>query len=86
MSLYLVSYELAHTNEFCSYDYFHAELRKYRARRVLPHVILVRSSLDANTIRDALLKFVHQDDRILVAEISETNWAAWKALAETSDL
>ena len=86
MSLYLVSYELAHASEFGDYDYFHAELQKFRTRRVLQNVLVLRSSLKADTIRDALLKFVHRDDRILVVGISETNWAAWNAEAQILEI
>jgi hypothetical protein len=45
---------------------------------------VLRSSLKADAIRDSLVKFVHEDDRILVAEMSERNWATWKATAEIS--
>jgi hypothetical protein len=45
-------------------------------------VWVLRSSPKADAIRDWLVKFVHEDDRILVAEVNERNWAAWKARAE----
>jgi hypothetical protein len=85
MSVYLVSYDLDHPKEFGGYEYFHAELRKTRARRVLQEVWVLRSALKADAIRDALLKFVHDEDRILVAEVSERNWATWKAMAEIAE-
>jgi len=86
MSLYLVSYELAHAKEFGEYEYFHNELRKSHAQRVLHNVTALRSSLDAETIRDALVKYVHSNDRILVAEISEDNWAGWKLLRTIGEI
>jgi hypothetical protein len=43
---------------------------------------MLRSSLKADAIRDSSVKFVHEDDRILVAEVKERNGAAWKAMAE----
>ncbi len=85
MSLYLVSYDLDHPQEFEGYEYLHAELRKIRAHRVLQEVWLLRSALKADAIRDSLLKFVHAEDRILVAEVSERNWATWKAMAEIAE-
>jgi hypothetical protein len=85
MSLYIVSYDLDHSEEFGEYEYFHAELQKTRAQKVLQELWVLRSALKADAIRDSLVKFVHRDDRILVAEVSERNWAAWKALAEFSD-
>jgi hypothetical protein len=85
MSLYLVGYELAHSDEFSEYEYFYRELQKFRTRRVMQNLGVLRSSLDAETIRNALVKFVHADDRILVAEVSGVNWAGWKATAEITD-
>jgi len=38
--------------------------------------------LKADAIRNSLVKFVHEDERILVAGMNERNWAAWKAMAE----
>jgi hypothetical protein len=86
MSLYLVSCDLGHRKEFGEYEYFHAELRKFRAKKLLQATWALRSSLHSEAIRDSLTKFVHADDRILVAEISATNWAAWKAMFEMKDL
>ena len=86
MSLYLVSCDLEHPQDFGEYGYFHAELGKSRAEKVLRTAWVLRSSLKANAIRDWLVKFVHEDDRILVAEMSERNWAAWKAMAEITDV
>jgi hypothetical protein len=86
MSLYLVGFDLAHSEEFGAYEYFHAELQKSHAQRVLRRAAVLRSSLNADAIRDSLVRFVHRDDRIVVAEISEKNWAAWKAMAEISDV
>jgi hypothetical protein len=85
MSLYLVSYELAHSNEFSEYEYFYKEMQKFRAQRVMQNLGVLRSSLNAETIRNALVKFVHGDDRILVVEINRANWAGWKATAEITD-
>ncbi len=86
MSLYIVSYDLEHPQEFGEYEYFHAELRKTRAQKVLQDAWILRSALKADAIRDWLAKFVHRDDRVLVAEISERNWAAWKALGEIREV
>lgn len=86
MSLYLVSYDLDHSQEFGQYEYFHAELRKTRGQKVLEELWLMRSALKADAIRDSLVKFVHRDDRILVAEVSDRNWAAWKVLTEICEI
>ena len=77
-----MSCDLEHPLEFGEYGYLQAELGKSCAEKVLPTVWVLRSSLKADAIRDRLVKFVHQDDRILVAEMHERNWAAWKAMAE----
>jgi hypothetical protein len=84
LSLYFVSCDLEHPQEFGEYGYLHAALRKSRAEKVLRTAWVLRSSLKADAIRDSLVKFVHEDDRILVAEMSERNWATWKATAEIS--
>jgi hypothetical protein len=81
-----VNCHLEHPQEFGDYGYFQAELGKNRAERVLPAVWVLRSSLKADALRDRLVKFVHEDDRILVAEVNERNWAAWKAMAEIADV
>lgn len=86
MSLYLVTYDLEHTEEFGEYEYFHAELKKTRAQKILQETWVLRSALKADAIRDSLVKFVHRDDRVLVAEISDRNWAAWKAFGEINEV
>jgi hypothetical protein len=82
VSLYFVSCDLEHPQEFGEYGYLRAALRKSCAQKVLGTVWVLRSSPKADAIRDWLVKFVHEDDRILVAEVNERNWAAWKATAE----
>jgi hypothetical protein len=82
LSLYFVSCDLRHPQEFGEYGYLQAAFLKSRAEKVLGTVWVLRSSLKADAIRDWLVKFVHEDDRILVAEVNERNWAAWKAMAE----
>jgi hypothetical protein len=82
LSLYFVSCDLRHPQEFGEYGYLQAALLKSRAEKVLGTVWVLRSSLKADAIRDWLVKFVDEDDRILVAEVNERNWAAWKAMAE----
>lgn len=84
MSLHLVSCDLKHPHEFGEYDYLQAALGKSRAKNVLPAGWVLRSSLKADAIRDSLVKFVDEDDRILVAEVNERNWTAWKAMAEST--
>jgi hypothetical protein len=82
MSLYLVSCDLDHPHEFGTYEYLHSKLRKWRAENVLRTAWVVRSSLQAAAILESLTKLVHDDDRILVAQVSDRNWAAWKALGD----
>jgi hypothetical protein len=82
MSLYLVAYDHLNHETFGEYEYFMSELRRYKAQRVLLFAWILRSALDSEAVRNSLLKFVHSGDRLLVAEISPTNWAGWKALAE----
>jgi hypothetical protein len=82
LSLYLVSGDLKHPHELGEYDYLQAASRKSRAEKVLPTGWMLRSSLKEDAIRDSSVKFVHEDDRILVAEVKERNGAAWKAMAE----
>ena len=82
MSLYLVSCDLKHHQEFGDYDYFRLELKKFRAEKLLQTTWALSSSLNSEAIRDSLMKFMHKDDRIVVAEISVTNWAVWKSLFE----
>lgn len=86
MSLYLVRCDLEHPREFGEYVYFQAALRESRADKVLPTAWALRSSLKADAIRDRLVKFEPEDDRMLVAEVNERNWAAWKAMAEITGI
>ena len=86
MSLYLVGCDLMHRKEFGEYEYFSVELRKSRAEKLLQSTWAFRSSLNSEATHDALAKFARENDRLLVAEISVTNWAAWKAMIELTEI
>jgi hypothetical protein len=80
MALYLISYDLMNHKTFGQYETLIAELRRIGAQRILLSEWIVRSSSNSAVLRDSLLGFIHADDRFLVCEISETNWASWKTL------
>jgi hypothetical protein len=82
MPLYLASYDLLHHKEMADYERLIAELRRLGAQKVLFSDWVLRSQSTAVQIRDHLLQFMHADDRLLVAEISTTNWASWKLLID----
>jgi len=82
MSVYLASYDLLHHKEMADYERLIAELRKLGAQKALFSDWVLRNDATSQQLREHLRQFMHADDRLLVAEISTTNWASWKLLID----
>jgi len=76
MALYLISYDLDKPGQ--NYQQLINRLTQLGAKRVLYSQWLVTSAANAEAIRNDLLRFMDNNDRILVSELR--NHAAWKSL------
>ena len=86
MTLYLISYDLMNHKTFGQYEKLMDELQISEARKILIAGWILKSSETAIQIRDRLRKLIHRDDRLLVTQISDTNWASWAVLTSINDL
>ncbi len=76
MALYLISYDLLNHKTFGQYEELIQELERIGAKKVLYSEWVMSNTATSIAIRDHLAKYVHTDDRILVSELSTTNWAS----------
>ena len=86
MALYIVSYDLLNKKTFGDYEELIAELKRLGAQKILYSDWGLNNDATSVVIRDHLRKFMHADDRILVAEIGTTNWASYKLLFNIKEL
>lgn len=80
MPLYLVSYDLLHHKTYGQYEELIGEIRRLGGHHVLLSQFAIRRDETSVTLRDHFRQFMHADDRILVSEISATNWASFGLL------
>jgi hypothetical protein len=85
MALYLISYDAINGESAEKYKELIRDLEHLNAKQVLASDWVMKSNVDAEAIRDRLRKFLHEDDRILVAEITN-NWASAHTLYSINDL
>ena len=85
MALYLVGYDLMNHKTQGEYEELMKELKRLGAQKVLLSQWVLQSNVDAEAIRDRLRKFMHEDDRMLVAEITN-NWASCWTLFSINEL
>jgi len=78
MNLYLISYDLLNHETFDRYETLIDKLKLLGARRLLSSEWILRSWHPSEHIRDFLVQFIHTNDRLLVSEISTSNWASWR--------
>ena len=88
MNLYLLSYDLCNEKD---YQKLYTELSYYKAISVLESVwCLKRSNTNAEELRDHFRKFIDNNDRLFVAEITDSNrfdqWASYRALGNPNNL
>jgi hypothetical protein len=86
MTLYLISYDLMNHATFGQYETLIAELRRIGSQRALLSQWVVRRGETSAVIRDHLRNFIHANDRLLVSEISTTNWASYNLLVDLNKL
>lgn len=82
MALYLISYDLLNKATFGEYETLIAEIQKLGGKRALLSEWAIRRNETSVVLRDHLQKFIHATDRILVCEISTTNWASGSLLTD----
>jgi hypothetical protein len=76
MALYLISYDLDKPEQ--NYSGLLGRLRELKAQRFLYSEWFLINAANSEQIRDDLLRFIDNNDRILVVEIK--NHAAWNNL------
>jgi hypothetical protein len=76
LKLYLVTFNLLQTGDYRS---LRERLRTMEARQILSDQWALRSVHGATELKDVLREFLHDGDRIVVAEVG-TEWASRRAL------
>jgi hypothetical protein len=84
--VYLISYDLLNHATFGQYEELIGALRKLGAQRVLLSQWVVRRGETSVVLRDHLKKFIHAQDRVLVSEISTSNWASLNLMFDINSL
>jgi len=82
LKLYLVSCDLLHEGDYAS---FQSRLRTFEARQVLARQWALRSTHTAAELKEILRQFLHDGDRIVVAEVG-TERASRRALCNLAEL
>ena len=80
MALYLSSYDLRNHATMNQYQELFAALEAMGARRILLSEWAIRRNETSVVIRNHLRQFIHAQDRLLVSELSTTNWAGYNLL------
>lgn len=86
MATYWVGYDLLNHATFGQYEKLIYELQRLGAQKILYSDWILRSNYGSVAIRNHLMQFIHASDRILVAEISSTNWAGSNLLFNMNNL
>jgi len=84
MALYLISYDLLNHATMNQYEELIGELRRLGARSVQRSEWVWRSENTPTEIRDHLMKFIHNADRILITAV--INWASWNAMVDINNV
>lgn len=82
LKLYLVSCDLLQPDDYAS---FKSRLRTFEARQVLSAQWALRSTYTAAELKDILRQFLHERDRIVVAEVGAER-ASRRALSNLTEL
>jgi hypothetical protein len=86
MATYWIGYDLLNHATFGQYEKLISELQRLGAQRILYSDWAMRSNYSSIVIRDHLRQFMHSTDRILVAEVSATNWAGFNLLINMNNI
>ena len=82
LKLYLVTCELLQNGDYAS---FRSRLRTFEASQVLANQWALRSTHTAVELKEILRQFLHEGDRIVVAEVGAER-ASRRALANLTEL
>jgi hypothetical protein len=82
LKLYLVSCDLLQQGDYAS---FKSRLRTFEARQVLSTQWALHSTYTAAELKDILRQFLHERDRIVVAEVGAER-ASRRALSNLTEL
>ena len=82
LKLYLVSCDLLHEGDYASLK---ARLRTFEARQVLATQWALRSTYSAEDLKRILREFLHDGDRIVVAELGAER-SSRRALANLAEM
>lgn len=86
MAVYWVGYDLLNHATFGQYETLIHELERLGAKKILYSDWVVRSTYSSEVLRNHFMQFIHARDRILVAEISASNWAAFNLLLNINNI
>jgi len=84
MAKYLISYDLMAPGK--DYQPLIAALEKMGAKKVLLSEWAISINQTAEQLRDTIRAYMDANDRIVVDELSPTNWATWNALIDLNKI
>jgi hypothetical protein len=82
--LYLVSYDLLNKETFGEYETFIGEIRRLGGQEALLSQWLLRSSATPTQLRDFLVRYMHNDDRLLISALDD--WASRNLMNDPSKM
>ena len=82
LKLYLVTCDLIHEGDYAS---FRSRLRTFEARPILANQWALHSTHTATQLKNILKEFLHEGDRIVVAEVGAER-ASRRALSNLAEL
>jgi hypothetical protein len=86
MSTYLVSYDLGQPETSADYHRLLQYLRSFGTRaKPLYSVWFIESNEAATTIRDALRVRVDANDKVLVIDVTDQDWASYNLPTDTAE-
>lgn len=81
---YIISYDLIAPGK--NYQPLYDALQAAGAKRVLLSQWAVKINQTAEQLRDAIRAYMDANDRLLVDELSDSNWASWNALIDLNKI
>ena len=74
MAVYVVTYDLRNESGTQDYEVLWQELKRLDAHRALDSVWLVNINGTAKQVHDHIKRFVDNDDRLWVSELTKNHW------------
>jgi CRISPR-associated endonuclease Cas2 len=84
MKLFMVSYDLVNPGR--DYNKLIDKLKSMGAQKVLLSQWVLLSNLSAQQIRDTLQQFIDTNDRVVVIEFTDRDWATYNAMTKLNDV